>query len=372
MSDVIEILRNLVSFNTYKDAENDGIMDYCSKFLKERGFNVETVTNDQTGKSILMATMGKNPKIAFVGHTDTVVAGDGWDTDPLQLTEKDGKLFGLGACDMKGGIAAFFAAIDEIYSEKGLLNEDGGIAVYLSYDEEILFNGIKDLVKLGMLDTELTIVGEPTDLRPTLGSKGLLEYKFTFRGTAGHSAAPVEGENSNKNAVAFLSKMLELEEELKQWEYPGFDVSHTTMNIGIINGGTAVNKIPDETSVYMDFRIVDSEKQYQFIRDRVDKAMEGLKASYEIINDVPSFLPDKEAGEVYEKIIGKSPAYLSGITEASFISGNRLILGPGPSDTMHKKNEFVSIRTLSESVRLYKLFILMLNEGGKHGQRSEN
>ena len=108
-----KILKDLVAINTIADKDNNRIMDYIDSFLSNLGFEIERKKNAETGKEVLIGKYGENPAIGFLGHTDTVDITDGWTTDPHELTEKDGVLYGLGACDMKGGIAAFLSAISE-------------------------------------------------------------------------------------------------------------------------------------------------------------------------------------------------------------------------------------------------------------------
>ena len=102
-----EILKNLVKFNTIKDKENEGIINYIEELLKEKGFKTEAK------EKYLIMSYGNNPTFGFLGHTDTVEYTDGWNTDPFSLAEKDDKLYGLGACDMKGGIAAIIDAVSK-------------------------------------------------------------------------------------------------------------------------------------------------------------------------------------------------------------------------------------------------------------------
>lgn len=343
-----EILKDLVAINTIADKDNDLIMNYIGDFLAGLGFDVKRQKNDTTEKEVLIAQYGEDPAIGFLGHTDTVDITEGWTTDPFVLTEMDGELYGLGACDMKGGIAAFLAAI----ANTDLPRLKRGLKVYCTYDEEILFGGIKDLVEAGVEFPAHVLVAEPTDLVPMIGSKGLLEYIFTFTGVTTHSSTPVDGKNSNKNAVRFLNRMLDFEEELRKTPSPFFDVPYPTMNIGIINGGTSINKVPDKTTVYLDFRICDSEAEYPIIRETVDKAMEGLDGSYVIINDIPSFQNRGELVGEYEALSGKEGKPFFGITEASFFEGDRVILGPGPM-TAHEANEHVNADSLEKASEIY-------------------
>ena len=243
-----KILKDLVAINTIADKDNNRIMDYIDSFLSNLGFEIERKKNAETGKEVLIGKYGENPAIGFLGHTDTVDITDGWTTDPHELTEKDGVLYGLGACDMKGGIAAFLSAI----SETDLSKLQKGLAVYCTYDEEIMFGGVKDLVDAGTKFPPHVIVAEPTDLIPMIGSKGLIEYIFTFKGVTTHSSTPIDGKSSNKNAVKFLNRMMDFEQELRKTPSPFFRVPYPTMNIGIIEGGTSINKVPDKTETVPD------------------------------------------------------------------------------------------------------------------------
>ena len=357
-----EILKDLVAINTIADNNNREIMDYIEAFYKEAGLRVERKKNIDNGKEVLIASYGTDPAMGFMGHTDTVDITEGWETDPFTLTEKDdGMLYGLGACDMKGGMACWMAAISNI----DLKSLRRGLRCYHTYDEEILFEGIRDLVATGTEFPEHMIIAEPTDGYPVIGSKGLLEYIFTFGGVTTHSSTPIEGKNSNKNAVKFLNRMMDFEKELRKNRYDFFSVPYSTMNIGIIKGGTSINKVPSETKVYLDFRICDSWKEYQMIRDNVDAALRGMYVTYIILNDIPSFMNKGDMVQVYEEKTGKKAMPSNGITEASFIECDRIILGPGPH-TSHENNEHVSIKSMEDTQKVYEEMIEMLC--GRGGQ----
>ena len=352
-----DILKDLVAINTIADKNNHEIMDYIEDFYNKLGVSVERRANPENGKEVLIASYGEDPAMGFMGHTDTVDITDGWETDPFVLTEKeDGMLYGLGACDMKGGMACWMAAI----ANTDLKSLKKGFKCYHTYDEEIMFGGVYDLVNAGEKFPNHMIVAEPTGFKPAVGSKGLLEIIFTFKGVTTHSSTPIEGKSSNKNAVRFLNKMMDFELELrKDSDDTFFGIPYPTMNIGIINGGTAINKVPAETVIYLDFRICNSEKEYPRIRKFIDDALEGVDASYEIINDIPSFVNRSELVKVYEEKTGTPGAPFFGITEGSFFPGDKIIIGPGPV-TAHEKNEHVSIEELEQTQKLYEEMIEML------------
>ncbi len=351
--DAKELLKDLVAINTIADNNNHQIMDYIEGVLTAKDFRVERIANPRTDKQILIGTFGEDPAVGFLGHTDTVDITEGWNTYPFDLTEKDGSLYGLGACDMKGGIAAFLSAI----SSADLSSLKRGIKVFLTYDEEIMFEGIRDVLANNVDFAEHMVIAEPTDMYPSIASKGLLEYVFTFKGVTTHSSQPIEGKSSNKNAVQFLSRMMEFEQKLREHHTNHFEIPWPTMNVGIINGGTSINKVPDHTTIYLDFRICDSEREYPQIRKFVDDALSDYyEASYEIINDIPSFYSRGELTDFLEERTGKKSKAFSGITEASFFEGDRVILGPGPM-TAHEANEHVSIQSLEDASRVYSELI---------------
>lgn len=131
-----ENLKKLISFNTIKDKENEKIMNYIENYLKVYNFKTEF-----KGKNLIMS-IGENPQIGFLGHTDTVEYIDGWDSNPFELTKKENKLYGLGVCDMKGGIAALLDAISQI----NFKTLKYGMKLYFTYDEEIGFGGIYEII----------------------------------------------------------------------------------------------------------------------------------------------------------------------------------------------------------------------------------
>ena len=163
-----DILKDLISFNTINDKDNKRINNYLEKYLKKLGFKTEYKSK------CLVMSIGK-PILSFIGHTDVVPVIN---NNQLNLTIRGNKLIGRGTCDMKGGIAAFVYALSKVNFKK--LNK--GIRVCFTYDEEIGFKGIKELIKRKTDFCKYSIIGEPTDNFPCVGSKGLLEYELKFKG----------------------------------------------------------------------------------------------------------------------------------------------------------------------------------------------
>ena len=175
-----EILKKLVSFNTIRDNQNKEIMDFIENYLKGFGFETKRI------KKCLIAYNDVAPNIGFLGHTDTVDY-ESWDGDPFELKEDGDKLTGLGACDMKGGLAAMLSAVSNIDLTQNKLT------LYFTNDEEIGFEGIKD-IRDEIVPNNI-IIGEPTDNIPIYGMKGLLELEVEFYGVKCHSSTPDKGTN---------------------------------------------------------------------------------------------------------------------------------------------------------------------------------
>ncbi len=330
-----EILKNLVQFNTYKDKENKRIMDYIQKILERKGFKLEYKT-----KCLIMSIKEKC-NLGFLGHTDTVQGGSDWTYNPLELKEKDGKLYGLGTCDMKGGIAAILKAVLDTNWNK--LNS--GIKLFFTYDEEIGFEGIKEINKLNIEMPKNMIIGEPTNNEVMNGSKGLLEFQIDFQGKSAHSSNPENGINAIEQCMEFLEELKKFHNNLKIETDNKFDIPYTTMNIGKIEGGKSINIVPNSCTTYIDFRVINEEhriKIYEIINNLQGK----YKFEYKIINDITPFITKSEKSKT-----------TNFITEASFIqSKNRYILGTGPINA-HETNEYITIESLDKLVEQYKQII---------------
>ena len=339
-----ELLKYLVSYNTIRDKENVEIMNYIENYLKSYNFTTKRV------EKCLIAYNDPNPNIGFIGHTDTVDY-ESWDGDPFTLKEVDGKLIGLGSCDMKGGDASILSAISKIDLTKNK------IALYFTNNEEINLEGIKTINK--MIVPGNVIIGEPTNNIPIYGTKGLLEFKIIFKGIKCHSSTPEKGKSAILDCVHFINKIEKYYNNvLKKDLVEDFEVPYTTMNIGLMNGGETENSVPGKCTITIDFRI--SKKEHL---DIIEKKVKQLLSKYDaecitnfkvapnINNNDISFL---------EKISSKKETKCY-FTEGSYIDKNFIILGPGP-DTSHQKNEYITIDSLNKTVELYVKIIEYYNK----------
>lgn len=330
-----DILKELIKFDTVKDQQNEEIMNYIEQLLKTKGFKTE-----YKSKCLIMS-IKDNQKLGFLGHTDTVMAGTDWKTNPFKMKEDNGKLYGLGICDMKGGIAGILQAVLETNWEKVKY----GIKLYFTYDEEINFLGIREITQQKQKFPENMIIGEPTSNIIMNGSKGLLELKLTFSGISAHSSIAKKGENAIEKAINFINEFKVFYNELKKDKSDNFEIGYTTMNIGKIEGGKSINIVPNSCEVLVDFRVIKSE-HIELIINKVDELKQKYDATYDIINNIKPFVNKNEAIQS-----------TNFITEASFIDAkNRYILGVGPMNA-HKANEYITTESLEKLVIQYKEII---------------
>ncbi len=313
MINEMNILKDLVSLNTIQDKENQSFLNYIEEFLTKLQF--KTIRKE---KYLIMST-GKEPKLGFIGHSDTVNYIEGWNTNPFELTKKDNKLYGLGACDMKGGIAAFLQAL----TETDLKSLNNGIKIYITYDEEIAFEGIKKIIETNENFPEYIIVGEPTDNKVITGCKGLFAVKIYTYGDKVHSSRPDKGKNANSIMIKLLNELEKFYEiKIKKELNLNYEVPYTTMNISLLNGGNSINSLADKCETYVDFRII-KEEHIQSIKEKLQNLCKKYNARYEVDFQILPFFNSID-------FINKQETACF-MTEASFVDSKRIILGPRAS-----------------------------------------
>ena len=328
-----EILKKLVSYNTINDMNNEKIINYIEEYLKKIGFRTEYKSK------CLVMSINEDYPIGFLGHTDTVSYSNDWLYNPFELNESEGKLYGLGTSDMKGSIAAILSAVSKI----NWINTKKGIKLFFTYDEEIGFSGINELINNKTRFPNNMLIGEPTNNEIINSSKGLLEFKIKFNGVSSHSSTPEEGINAIENCIDFINKLKDYYNDLKN---ETIESKNITMNIGVIKGGRSINIVPDNCEVQIDFRTINKNQNKRIVK-RISELV-GDNVEYEIINNINPFISKCKKINMSDYI-----------TEASFIdSENKYILGVGPINA-HKKNEFITIDSLK---KLESQYIEIIND----------
>ena len=371
----LKILSDLIAFKTISGENNNSLINYCNEILNKLGATSFKTYDDEKKRVNLFATLkAKNPSkkksIIFSGHTDVVPVSKDWNTDPFVATIKDEKVFGRGACDMKGFIACTLAYAP-IFSKTNL---DRDIHFSFTFDEETACQGapllINELKRKGM-NSGICIVGEPTSMKIIDAHKGCYEYTTYFKGLAGHGSAPDKGINAVEYAVKYISKLIELREILKT-KVPKnsiFDPPYTTIQIGGISGGIARNVIADKCQVDWEMRPV-IKVDGEFVNNEMDKYVntkllpEMTKVfpksliKKEIIGEIIGFnrLEKSEACEFISSLTGdNSREVVSFGTEAGLfqeIGISTVVCGPGSIEQAHKTDEFVTLDQIKKCLVL--------------------
>ena len=360
----IEMLKRLVAFDTTSRHSNLDLIHYIRDYLGEFGVESTLVPNAEGTKANLFATIGPSQEggIVLSGHTDVVpVDGQPWDTDPWTLTEKpDGNLYGRGTCDMKGFIAACLSHVPSF--QKARLKVPLHFA--FSYDEEIGCLGAPALVAklVGAVPRpQAVIVGEPTMMGVVNAQNSGGGIIATFTGVEAHSSMTHLGVSAIHFAGDFIHWLNELQVELAQRKRPDLDTvpGHTTINVGIVTGGTAGNILARECTLNWGYRTLPGDDPWEVQRRAEQYVAELLlpkmkakhpeaKIELKRRSFVPGLLPqeNEEAAKLALQWTGGNRTYAVPYgTEAGIFRGHGIptvICGPGDISQAHQPNEFVA------------------------------
>ena len=243
MTTLKQTLADLVKIDSVSSRSNAEIVSYLER--RCAALNLKTkrfAYHDENGveKINLVALTGAgftenlNIELAVVGHTDTVPYDPNW-TEALNLTERDGKLYGRGSCDTKGFIAAALCAVESI----DLKTLTKPLALIFTADEEIGLRGAKHLAQLKPFRVRYSIVGEPTSLQPIRAGKGYSLAEVVVKGREAHSAYPALGASAIFRAARLVNRLEKIAAQLKSEQHDAFDPPFTTLNVGVIHGGSA-------------------------------------------------------------------------------------------------------------------------------------
>ena len=253
----LEILDRLVAFPTVSRDSNLDLIDWVQDLLKTAGFDVTRIWSPDRLKAGLFARIG--PKIdggiCLSAHTDVVpVDGQVWTRPPFKLTDEGDRVFGRGTTDMKGFLASALALAERA----GVAKLSAPLSLSISYDEEIGCVGIRQMMpELEKLigKPRIVIVGEPTSMKVATGHKGKAAFKVTCHGQAGHSALAPQFVNAIHVASDFIYQIRGLQDKLAAGpQDPAYNIPYSTVHIGKISGGRALNIVPDNAQLDMEFR----------------------------------------------------------------------------------------------------------------------
>jgi acetylornithine deacetylase len=363
-----EILERLVAFDTTSAKSNLPCIEWIEAYLTGQGIESSRVpAPDGAPKSSLFATIGEAgvPGIALSGHTDVVpVEGQSWTSDPFKLTERDGKLYGRGACDMKGYLACMLAMVPELKRRKLVTP----IHLVFSYDEEVGCTGIRPLVaELGkrLVKPHIVLVGEPTGMTVVDAHKGASRYRTTVTGREAHSSMAHLGVNAIQYAGVVVAELQRLEDELRATtRNDRFTPPWTTLQVGLIEGGRAQNIVPRTCWFSWEMRAIpgfDPEPIVSRVRafsDGLLPRMQRVAADAGIetrhMNTVPAFASGAGSSAVTLalQLAGQNETFaVSYGTEAGLFQAagpSSVICGPGDIAQAHTPDEWIEASELDK------------------------
>jgi acetylornithine deacetylase len=368
----IELLARLVGYPTVSDRSNRALIDDLAGWLDERGAATVVVESDDQGKAGLVASIGPRVEggVVLSGHTDVVpVDGQIWTSDPFVLAERDGRLFGRGTADMKGFIAAVLAAVPR-FAAAPLRRP---IHLALSWDEEVGCVGAPRLIEsllAAVPRPALVVVGEPTGMRPADRHRGIATFSTSIVGRGGHSSAPHRGVNAIALAARFVGELERRAAIFADEARPGADVDaveHATLNVGRIDGGSAVNMIAEHCRLTWECRTDSDARIAELLADLESFAAQQLRetvgpgapeVTVRTVPDVavPSFTAGRDSPAVALALhltaanhcIAAPFASEAGLFETAGIPA--VVLGPGMPAEAHRPDEFISREQLASCV----------------------
>lgn len=375
---VEKILEKLVAFPVLGGQSNLEIITWIKSYIESYGVSAHLLYNDKKNKASLHCRIGPsvNNGVILSGHTDVVpVEGQDWDTNPFELIDKgDGKLYGRGSCDMKGFIACCLAILPE------MVKTDLKTPIYFafSYDEEIGCLAGEELAKVFNdfynEKPKYAIIGEPSRLEPIVGQKGIYILETYVNGSAGHSSRIKKEVSAIHEATRLI---IWLENKMNQLIADGridnrFEPPHSSLHVGMFDGGIAPNVIADKAKFYWDLRTIPMDNVEEIIneyesycRDRETELQKVYpKFSIKTIENHPPVphldtQDDADVVHLISTISGKSKlntvSYASEVGQFANEGFQSVICGPGDIAQAHRPNEFI------EKEQLVKCLVMLRN-----------
>jgi len=359
-----EWIERLIAFPTVSRDSNLALIECVREYLDDFGIASRLVFDESGGKANLYATLGPQdrPGIMLSGHTDVVpVDGQEWTSDPFKLIERDGRLYGRGASDMKSFIAIVLAAVPT-FLERPLKTP---LHLAFSYDEEVGCLGVRRLIAQFAempVRPAFCIVGEPTGMQVARGHKGKLSYRCHVRGLESHSALTHRGVNAVEIAAELIVCLRRMAQRLKERgpHAEGFDPPYTTVHTGVVHGGTQLNIVPRDCRFDFEFRPLPSqdprvlfEELKAFAERELVPAMkavtENAGIAWQMLSEFPGLGTDEDA-EVTRLAKTLAGANRTGMisfgTEAGLFAQAEIptvVCGPGSIEQAHRPDEWIAL-----------------------------
>ncbi len=383
----IQMTERLVGFDTTSANSNRELIDFVVDYLSGHGVGAHVIESEDGTKANLFASIGPEGPggVALSGHTDVVpVAGQPWDTDPFEVAHADERLYGRGTCDMKGFLGICLALVPDMAAAR-LARP---IHLALSYDEEIGCLGAPRMIaEIGeaLPRPEMVIIGEPTEMVVANAHKGAFGFRSAVVGHEAHSSATQLGVNAIIHAARMIEFLNRLAGELRDRAPEagvGFNPPHTTISVGRIEGGTAVNIIPRDCQFHWDVRLLPG-TDLDEITDRLAAFVEAellpemhqvdpaSGVSTELLFAVPGLEPepDSPAEALALRLAGSNRAGVVafGTEGGQFQEAGipTVICGPGSITQAHQPNEFIDLSQMEAGEAFVRGLIDWASEDGE-------
>jgi len=368
------VLQRLIAFDSVSDSSNLPLIDFVEGYLSGHGIESRRVPNAAGDRAAILATIGPRVDggVVLSGHTDVVpVEGQAWSSPPFELRQASGRLYGRGACDMKG-FDACVLAMAPAFRDAGLKRP---VHIVMSYDEETTCLGSCDIIALFGKDEPkpaAAIVGEPTMMAVADAHKSIATFRTLVTGLEAHSALPALGANAVAAAADVVSEIGRLQREYEKGPLdPRFTPPYSTLHVGMIHGGTARNILARECVFNWEFRGLPgvatasaTAKVQAFVDEtatpRLTRFVKGPSIATIMEVDVPPLAA--EPGSAAERLAlrltrSNRTIAVSFATEAGHFQAAgvpTVVCGPGSIDQAHKPDEFVDEAQLAACLEFLK------------------
>jgi acetylornithine deacetylase len=369
----LEILDKLVAFPTVSRDSNRDLIEFVRSFLAERNIEAELICTADGQKANLFATVGpKNvPGVMLSGHTDVVPVDDqNWSADPFRMRVSSGRAYGRGTADMKGFVACALSLVGRMADTR--LSKP--IHLAFSHDEEVGCIGVRfliDALAKRLVKPRFAIIGEPTLMRLATGHKGKIAARATCCGVEGHSALAPKALNAIHLACDFVGFIRQSQQEIVEagsWD-EGYDVPYTTLHVGRIEGGTALNIVPGKCTVDFEIRNIGRDDGTAILDRLTEGAMRiAMKRKdafsqadirVDVVNQYPGLATpmDSEVVRFASRIVDHpNLVNVAFGTEAGLFSSRlgvpAVVCGPGSMDQGHKPDEFIALNQIEACDRM--------------------
>ncbi len=363
MKPVEELLSDLVAIPSVSAMSNRAVIDYVVSCLDPELWTThldEYLDSAGTPKVNLIAltrnASGNHAELALVCHSDTVPFEPTW-AEAIRPEIRDGRLYGRGSCDVKGFLACALSALSGI--ERRNLRQP--IALIVTADEEVGCVGAKRLAARNALTANYMIIGEPTGLHAIRAGKGYALAEVVVRGREAHSAFPSKGHSAIFDAARVALALERISVELEQERDAAFDPPFTTLNVGVIEGGTAKNIVPGECRMLVEWRPIPGQSA-SATADLIARELAALResapgfdAELRVQRMDPAFSPSRTQvlAEMLSSITGKEPSTIAFGSEAAHLCGlarETVVFGAGDMTVAHRTGENVPVAELYECV----------------------